>query len=167
MHGSYGRSLNVELGRESIAEFEIPQSWTSLACWWETDRVEGSLGALSVRHGCSCRGECAHILRRPVPRIRCGGGGRNVVVSISPKTGAPSEAYVGGLFPDEPEFIGLPYWTDGALVQRRGIPTIVLGPGDPYQCHTVNESIRVHRLVAVVRIYCQISSSICVVRRET
>jgi len=61
----------------------------------------------------------------------------------------------------KPEIIGLPYWTDGALVQRRGIPTLILGPGDPDQCHTIDESIRVDRLVAAARIYGQIILDLC------
>jgi len=63
--------------------------------------------------------------------------------------------------PAPPRLIGLPYWTDGALVQRRGISTIIVGPGDPAACHTADESVAIDRLLRAARTYCEIIVRFC------
>lgn len=60
-----------------------------------------------------------------------------------------------------PQLIGLPFWSDGALAQRRGIPTIIVGPGDATACHTADESVAVDRLLWASRSYCRMILDFC------
>lgn len=66
-----------------------------------------------------------------------------------------------------PKVIGLPYWTDGALAHHAGIPTIILGPGDPDKCHSEDEYVSVAQLQDAARIYRDISLQICAKKAET
>ena len=101
MHGTYGRYLDVDLGRESIGEFEIPQTWTSLHVGGKGIALRILLELCPPGTDALAEGNVLIFSTGPFQGSGVAGGGRNVVVSISPKTGAPSEAYVGGFFPHE------------------------------------------------------------------
>jgi acetylornithine deacetylase/succinyl-diaminopimelate desuccinylase-like protein len=45
-----------------------------------------------------------------------------------------------------PEIVGAPYATDCSVFVQRGIPAVVFGPGNPAECHCVNERLAVHEL---------------------
>lgn len=62
---------------------------------------------------------------------------------------------------DEPELVGLDYWTDGALAKRAGIPTVIFGPGAAAQAHTKDEFVKTNFLAKSGRAYCQIALDIC------
>jgi acetylornithine deacetylase len=53
--------------------------------------------------------------------------------------------------PDEPE--GVAYCTDGCDFTERGIPLVVLGPGDIAQAHTADEWIEVAQVEAAAEVY--------------
>jgi acetylornithine deacetylase len=48
---------------------------------------------------------------------------------------------------------GFPYVTDGGLVAREGIPTIILGPGDAANCHILEEYLELAELEQASEIY--------------
>ena len=48
---------------------------------------------------------------------------------------------------------GFPYVTDGGLVAREGIPTIILGPGDAGNCHILEEYVDLPELEQASEIY--------------
>jgi acetylornithine deacetylase/succinyl-diaminopimelate desuccinylase-like protein len=48
---------------------------------------------------------------------------------------------------------GFPYVTDGGLVAREGIPTIILGPGDAGNCHILEEYVDLPELEQAAEIY--------------
>lgn len=52
----------------------------------------------------------------------------------------------------------LPYLTDGSVLQRlyKGVPTIILGPGQPEMAHQTNEYCYISNLEKSVNIYCDI-----------
>jgi succinyl-diaminopimelate desuccinylase len=52
----------------------------------------------------------------------------------------------------------LPYLTDGSVLQRlyKGIPTIILGPGQPEMAHQTNEFCYISKLEESVKIYSEI-----------
>lgn len=60
-----------------------------------------------------------------------------------------------------PEQVGLNYWTDGALVSREGIPTLIFGPGKLAKAHTADEYVEIEKLVNSARIYCQVGLELC------
>ena len=51
---------------------------------------------------------------------------------------------------------GVPYGTDASKIAQTGIPSVVLGPGDISQAHTVNEWIDIDQLKKAVDIYYRI-----------
>ncbi len=55
----------------------------------------------------------------------------------------------------------LNYWTDGALLHKAGIPTLIFGPGAPAQAHTQNEFVETEELVKAAQIYRQLALEIC------
>jgi succinyl-diaminopimelate desuccinylase len=61
---------------------------------------------------------------------------------------AAREAVLGAASP-----IGVPFGTDGSKLGRAGIPTIVVGPGNIAQAHTVDEWVAVEQLVQATQIY--------------
>ena len=48
---------------------------------------------------------------------------------------------------------GFPYVTDGGLVSRQGVPTIILGPGDAANCHILEEYVDIRELKQAAEIY--------------
>ena len=56
--------------------------------------------------------------------------------------------------------LALPYLTDGAILQKYfgGIPTVILGPGEPETAHNTDEYCYTDRLIESVRIYKEIIS---------
>ena len=60
-----------------------------------------------------------------------------------------------------PRKVNLNYWTDGALLCKAGIPTLIFGPGAPAQAHTKNEFVETEELVKAAQIYRQLALEIC------
>jgi len=115
MHGTYGRFLDVDLRTGRTSDYEIPERWSSL-------HLGGKGIALRILMELCPPGAAAlapeNVLifaTGPFQGSNVAGGGRNTVVSVSPKTGAPSEAYVGGFFPHELGTSGY----DGIIVRGR------------------------------------------------
>ena len=61
---------------------------------------------------------------------------------------AAREAVLGATSP-----IGVPFGTDGSKLGRIGIPTIVVGPGNIAQAHTIDEWVAVEQLVLATQFY--------------
>jgi acetylornithine deacetylase len=58
--------------------------------------------------------------------------------------------------------IGLPYWTDGALLSSMGsIPTCLLGPGDISVAHSADEYITIESVFTSTRVYREIIQRYC------
>lgn len=55
----------------------------------------------------------------------------------------------------DPGIEGVPYTTDGAILVKKGIPTVIFGPGDIKQAHQPDEWISVDEMVTATRIYAQ------------
>jgi acetylornithine deacetylase len=51
------------------------------------------------------------------------------------------------------EPVGVPYGTDGSKLAEAGLPTVVIGPGDIAQAHTVDEWIEIDQLERAVEVY--------------
>jgi acetylornithine deacetylase/succinyl-diaminopimelate desuccinylase-like protein len=49
--------------------------------------------------------------------------------------------------------IGVAYCTDGCDFAERGIPLVVLGPGDIAQAHTADEWIELEQVERAVQVY--------------
>jgi acetylornithine deacetylase/succinyl-diaminopimelate desuccinylase-like protein len=56
-----------------------------------------------------------------------------------------------------PALVGLPGFTDAALLQAAGIPAVVCGPGDLTAAHTDDEAVPVDDLWAAARIYIRLA----------
>jgi acetylornithine deacetylase ArgE len=54
------------------------------------------------------------------------------------------------------EPVGVPYGTDGSKLAEAGLPTVVIGPGDIAQAHTVDEWIEIEQLERAVEVYVEI-----------
>lgn len=54
------------------------------------------------------------------------------------------------------EPVGVPYGTDASKLAEAGLPSIVLGPGDIAQAHTVDEWIEVAELERAVEVYVEL-----------
>jgi acetylornithine deacetylase/succinyl-diaminopimelate desuccinylase len=54
---------------------------------------------------------------------------------------------------DDPEPVGLQFWTDGALLAAAGTPAVVCGPGDIAQAHSLDEWVTVDQLHAAAGVY--------------
>ena len=53
--------------------------------------------------------------------------------------------------PTEP--VGYAQASDGRFFAEKGIPTILIGPGDPSQAHTGDESIEIAQVLEASRLY--------------
>jgi acetylornithine deacetylase len=54
------------------------------------------------------------------------------------------------------EPVGVPYGTDGSKLAEAGLPTVVIGPGDIAQAHTVDEWIEIDQLERAVEVYVEL-----------
>jgi acetylornithine deacetylase len=61
---------------------------------------------------------------------------------------------VGG----SPDYVGLSFWTDAAILGQAGIPTVVFGPGGA-GLHGLEEYVRVEDVLACVRILSEVTTS--------
>jgi acetylornithine deacetylase len=52
--------------------------------------------------------------------------------------------------------VGVPYGTDGSKLAEAGLPTIVVGPGDIAQAHTVDEWIEIAELERAVEVFVEL-----------
>lgn len=59
-----------------------------------------------------------------------------------------------------PEFVGVPFWADSALLAEAGIPTVVFGPGGE-GAHAEVEWVEVADLERCVEIYAAVASELC------
>ena len=58
--------------------------------------------------------------------------------------------------------IGVPYWTDGALLSSMGsIPTCLFGPGDIGVAHSANEYVSLENVLTSARVYREIIQEYC------
>ncbi len=53
----------------------------------------------------------------------------------------------------ETQLIGLPYWTDGATLSSKGIPTLIFGPGDISVAHSKLEYVSFNQVLLATNIY--------------
>ena len=58
-----------------------------------------------------------------------------------------------------PRLVGLPYGTDGALIQATQVPTIIVGPGNYALAHTEDEFIQVRELMLATQVYFEIAKN--------
>lgn len=65
--------------------------------------------------------------------------------------------------PTQSAAIGLPYFTDGSVLQRAfgGCPTVILGPGEPGQAHQTDEFCSTDAIVTAKAIYAGLIRSWC------
>jgi acetylornithine deacetylase len=62
----------------------------------------------------------------------------------------------------EAAVIGVPYWTDGALLSMLGpIPTCLFGPGDISQAHSADEYVSLENVLTSARVYHEIIQEYC------
>ena len=54
---------------------------------------------------------------------------------------------------EEPVWQGVPGATDGTFLHLEGIPTIVIGAGDTYIPHHVDEYVEISQLIETTKIY--------------
>jgi acetylornithine deacetylase/succinyl-diaminopimelate desuccinylase-like protein len=81
----------------------------------------------------------------------------------------PSELIVQEMQRIVPEFtktnaqiVGVPYWTDGALLTRLGsIPTCIFGPGDIRVAHSPDEYVDVEDVLRAAEIYASVAQRFC------
>ncbi|WP_312473684.1 ArgE/DapE family deacylase [Neobacillus sp.] len=72
------------------------------------------------------------------------------------------ERIIGEVLDKEAVIEGMPAGCDARLLAGFGnIPTIILGCGDPKQCHCVNESVPVFQFLSLIEIYVQFIISWC------
>ncbi len=55
---------------------------------------------------------------------------------------------------------GAPFGTDMYLLVKKGIPTVILGPGNIQQAHNANEFIEIQQLKDAVRIYAKVITDV-------
>lgn len=60
-----------------------------------------------------------------------------------------------------PQFTSWGAFTDGALLQRAGVPTVVCGPGDMQQAHTDNEHIELDEIALAAQVYAAFAVLVC------
>jgi acetylornithine deacetylase/succinyl-diaminopimelate desuccinylase-like protein len=53
---------------------------------------------------------------------------------------------------------GFPGGCSGGMALRRGIPAVIIGPGDLAQAHTVDEWIEVEQIGVAARIYAELAT---------
>jgi len=62
----------------------------------------------------------------------------------------------------ETPIVGVPYWTDGALLSRLGsIPTCLFGPGDIGLAHSADEYVNVEDILDSVSVYRDVARKFC------
>jgi succinyl-diaminopimelate desuccinylase len=64
------------------------------------------------------------------------------------------------------ERVGYSQVSDGRFFAERGIPTLILGPGDPALAHTHNEFVPIDDVVEAVKIYALIALELLRYRKE-
>jgi acetylornithine deacetylase/succinyl-diaminopimelate desuccinylase-like protein len=57
--------------------------------------------------------------------------------------------------------IGVPYWTDAAILVKAGIPSCLYGPGDIRFAHGKNENIKIADVATAARIYAATAQRYC------
>jgi succinyl-diaminopimelate desuccinylase len=66
---------------------------------------------------------------------------------------------VGKRLPGAGEPVGVNFWTDGALLAARtGTPTVVCGPGDIAQAHSLDEWLALDQLHAATEVYVELAA---------
>jgi acetylornithine deacetylase/succinyl-diaminopimelate desuccinylase-like protein len=60
------------------------------------------------------------------------------------------------------QLVGVPYWTDGALLSQSGsIATCIFGPGDIGVAHSPDEYVRVKDVLRAAEIYGRVAQRFC------
>ncbi|MBM4417078.1 MAG: M20 family metallopeptidase [Chloroflexi bacterium] len=62
-------------------------------------------------------------------------------------------------FGGSPMAVGVPYGTNAPGIARRGVPTIVLGPGDIAQAHSANEWVELAQVERAAEMYARIAQA--------
>ncbi|MDQ2084009.1 M20 family metallopeptidase [Xanthobacteraceae bacterium Astr-EGSB] len=72
-------------------------------------------------------------------------------------------AIMAPLIGETPVARGAPYFTDGGALMHAlgGVPTVILGPGEPHLAHQTDEYCLVSRIDQAVEAYCQIIDDWC------
>jgi acetylornithine deacetylase len=62
----------------------------------------------------------------------------------------------------DPRIVGVPYWTDGAILfHSASIPTCLFGPGDISVAHSPDEYVDVEEVMQAAEIYCKVAKRFC------
>ncbi|MGD0423127.1 MAG: ArgE/DapE family deacylase [Candidatus Bathyarchaeia archaeon] len=59
------------------------------------------------------------------------------------------------------DVVGVPYWTDGALLANRSMPTCIFGPGDISLAHSSNESVDLEEVMQAAQTYFMTAQRFC------
>jgi acetylornithine deacetylase/succinyl-diaminopimelate desuccinylase len=66
---------------------------------------------------------------------------------------------VGERLPGAGEPVGVNFWTDGALLAARtGTPTVVCGPGDIAQAHSLDEWVTLDQVRLATEVYVEFAA---------
>ncbi len=101
MDGFFGKFLDVDLSKETITDYKIPNNWIEK---YLGGRGIGARILLEETKGREDPLGPENILifgTGPLQGTRTAGAGRHVVMSISPKTKSISDSYAGGFFAQE------------------------------------------------------------------
>jgi aldehyde:ferredoxin oxidoreductase len=120
--GAYGRYLNVDLSSGVIGDHEIPGSWYTQHLGGKGIAARILLGELTGREKPLSPANILVFASGPFQGTGLVGAGRHVIMSISPKTGAVADSYVGGYFGHELGRSGY----DGIIVRGRAAKPVVL-----------------------------------------
>jgi acetylornithine deacetylase len=112
-------------------------------------------------------GETVHDVEEELTGITGGGATVKTLFVREPLATPPDEAIVAALLERataildrRPEMVGVPFWTDAALLSAAGIPTVVFGPRGA-GAHADVEWVDLDDLVRLAEILLQTASSFC------
>ena len=100
MHGAFMKYLDVNLSSRAIGEYGIPEEWIALHLGGKGIAARILITELRGGEAPLSEGNILVFATGPFQGTGVTGGGRHVVMGLSPKTGSVSEAYVGGYFGD-------------------------------------------------------------------
>ncbi len=100
MEGLFGKLLDIDLGREQIRDYKVPEKWQRLYLGGKGLAIRILLQLYKKGHPLS-PSNVLIFMTGPLVGLPIGGSGRHVVVTRSPLTGFLGEAYCGGFFGTE------------------------------------------------------------------
>ncbi len=122
MKGGYGRYLDVDLTRGRVGDYAIPEAWREKLLGGKGVAARLFLEELPERVDPFGPENLLVFATGPLQGTSVVGGGRHVVMAVSPKTGAVADSYAGGHFGHELGRSGY----DGILVRGRAKSPVVL-----------------------------------------